>query len=132
MKYPTANQNLRFSMIQKTIVTLVFFLMSNCVAPEISNQLDSNENGLVRTDSFSNSEKNQNILRLNYDVAFKPPTGYILDEKASLHDKGNRYKIHFKDRIGSFLNLTISSTNTENSTKFPYEVSDRDIEKAKW
>jgi hypothetical protein len=131
MKYQMVNQNFRFSMIQTAICSIVFFLLLGCVAPEVSNQLDTSGNA-VGMDNFPDSGKNQDILRLTYDVAFKPPAGYILDEKGSLHDKGNRYKIHFKNGIGSFLYLTISSTNTENSTKFPYEVSDKEIEKASW
>ncbi|WCL47578.1 hypothetical protein [Leptospira sp. GIMC2001] len=111
--------------IQLAIIGLSLFALF-CAAPEVSKP----QNG----DSIPSAGNLETpaLLRLTYDLAFRPPANYVMEEVGNLHEKGNRYKIRFGMPGINLTRLTISSTNTENRSKFPYEVSDREIEKAKW
>jgi len=72
------------------------------------------------------------LLRLTYYLAFRPPPDYKLLEKGDVDNKGNRYKISFSSIAGLFSEMIISSTNTENKSRFKYEIPQSEVEKAKW
>lgn len=131
MKYPMV----RFKTTPILIFLFAILCLNQCALPEVINavQEDGNmaqENALpVATGT---EKPNPSLLRLTYDTAFRPPPGYILEEKGNLHEKGNVYKIRFPVELHGFLHLKISSTNTENTSRFVYEVSQKELEKAKW
>lgn len=102
------------------------FLVS-CAAPEISVQGET----VPSPPENAVTSGKDTILRLTYDVAFRLPPQAVVEEKGNLHEKGNRYRIRISETSG-FALMTISSTNTENRFRFPYEWSDKEIEKAKW
>jgi hypothetical protein len=102
---------------------LVFF--GFCNSPEVQDQLETIPPG---PEVAQASE----LLRLSYDSAFRVPTGGIVEERSNLHEKGNRYKIRMASGNLPFNRITVSSTNSENRSRFPYEVSEKEIEKAKW
>ncbi len=119
---------MKYRMVKKACTVLLLLLSSfHCSSPEVLDVVDD------KNSTTKGSKKgNPDLLRLTYDLAFRPPPGYILEEKASLHDKGNLYRIRFPIELNGFSYLKISSTNSENSGLFEYEVSRRELENAKW
>ncbi|MCC5814527.1 MAG: hypothetical protein JJT78_07210 [Leptospira sp.] len=112
------------------LIIMQFSLLLFCALPEVV--LAPAEGGNELGEEASTAKPSTDLLRLTYDTAFRPPPGAVLEEKGSLHEKGNVYRLRFPISIYKFSYLKISSTNSENSSRFVYEVSEKEIEKAKW
>lgn len=108
---------------------LTFFY---CSSPEVLGPSKENKNPTKISNILKSKESNPELLRLTYDIAFRPPPGYILEEKSSLHDRGNLYRVKFPIELYGFEYLKISSTQSENYNFFEYEVSKKEFEVAKW
>lgn len=89
------------------------------------------ENNKNSTNVLKNQDR-PTLLRLTYYLAFRPPPDYVMLEKGDVDEKGNRYKISFSSIGGIFSQMRISSTNSENKSRFQYEVSRTEFEKSKW
>jgi hypothetical protein len=114
------------------LIIMQFSLLLFCSLPEVVLAPSEEQIKMEEKDLSQGKPISSELLRLTYDTAFRPPPGAILEEKGSLHEKGNVYRLRFPTSIYKFSYLKISSTNSENSSRFVYEVSEKEIEKAKW
>jgi hypothetical protein len=109
------------------IILFLLGIFSSCSTSEVQQDKDLNDKNNTDT-----NDQRPALLRLTYYLAFRPPPDYKLLEKGDVDNKGNRYKISFSSIAGLFSEMIISSTNTENKSRFKYEIPQSEVEKAKW
>ncbi|MCZ8346169.1 MAG: hypothetical protein O9346_07120 [Leptospiraceae bacterium] len=111
----------------RILILLLSAIILSCSSSEVLQDKESNDKN-----KFFDKEDKPALLRLSYYLAFRPPPDYKLLEKGDVGDKGNRYKISFSSIAGLFSQMIISTTNTENRSRFNYSVSQSELDKAKW
>lgn len=122
----------KHNLLSVLILPILVFGLQFCAHPEVVEPSEGTRTQSKLGSVLGGKESHPELLRLTYDIAFRPPPGYKLEEKSSLHDRGNLYRVRFPIELNGFQYLKISSTNTDNYSSFEYEVPQRELEKSKW
>lgn len=115
---------------KKILILFILFFIINCTSSDIVQNIDAENN--KNSSKVSGNQDRPPLLRLTYYLAFRPPPDYVMLEKGDVDERGNRYKISFSPIGGIFSQMRISSTNSENKSRFQYEIPKVEFEKAKW